>query len=153
MRDDVERWFIDEFKQGWKCCSALPRIWGRTPEEARDTMELAQQVVSLPHATKRDLLALVKKMVALERPQTGRRPKLKGRRKSIFRGLALAVKRQIWRRPHRHRRTPDVVGTGRCAAMQKVVLLARLAHRWGASLFIRAATPGKCRRSLRNLSS
>ncbi|MBA8907474.1 helix-turn-helix transcriptional regulator [Aminobacter ciceronei] len=47
--------------------SAAPHLWGRTPEEARDTMELAQQVVSLPHGTKRDLLALVKKMVDLER--------------------------------------------------------------------------------------
>lgn len=51
--------------------SAAPHLWGRTPEEARDTMELAQQVVSLPHGTKRDLLALVKKMVALERAADG----------------------------------------------------------------------------------
>ncbi|WP_245464627.1 MULTISPECIES: hypothetical protein [unclassified Mesorhizobium] len=45
--------------------SAAPHLWGRTPEEARDTMELAQQVVSILHGTKRDLLALV--MVDLER--------------------------------------------------------------------------------------
>lgn len=51
--------------------SAAPHLWGRTPEEARDSMELAQQVVSLPHGTKRDLLALVKKMVALERAADG----------------------------------------------------------------------------------
>ncbi|RWB25770.1 helix-turn-helix domain-containing protein [Mesorhizobium sp.] len=41
--------------------SSAPHLWGRTPEEARDTVELAQQVVSLPHGTKRDLLALVRK--------------------------------------------------------------------------------------------
>ncbi|WP_287285948.1 hypothetical protein [Mesorhizobium sp.] len=51
--------------------SAAPHLLGRTPKEARDTMELAQQVVSLPHGTKRDLLALVKKMVALERAADG----------------------------------------------------------------------------------
>ncbi|WP_352906093.1 hypothetical protein [Mesorhizobium sp. M1339] len=34
-------------------------------------MELVQQVVSLPHGTKRDLLVLVKKMVALERAADG----------------------------------------------------------------------------------
>ncbi|RWC82933.1 XRE family transcriptional regulator [Mesorhizobium sp. M4B.F.Ca.ET.215.01.1.1] len=51
--------------------SAAPHLWGRTEEEAHDTMELAQQIVSLPHGTKRDLLALVKKMVALERAAEG----------------------------------------------------------------------------------
>ncbi|PAP96290.1 hypothetical protein CIT31_06335 [Mesorhizobium wenxiniae] len=44
---------------------------GRTPEEARDTMELAQQVMSLPQAPSAILLALVKKMVALERAADG----------------------------------------------------------------------------------
>lgn len=47
--------------------STAPHLWGETLEEARDNMELAQLVVSLPHATKRDLLALVRKMVDLER--------------------------------------------------------------------------------------
>lgn len=47
--------------------STAPHLWGETLEEARDNMELAQLVVALPHSTKRDLLALVRKMVDLER--------------------------------------------------------------------------------------
>ena len=36
------------------------------PEEAADRFELAKLVVTLPHCTMRDLLALVKKMVDLQ---------------------------------------------------------------------------------------
>ena len=69
--------------------SAAPHLWGRTPEEARDTMELAQQVVSLPHGTKRDLLALVKKWSPWSGPQTERRRNRKEAKKDVFRRLAL----------------------------------------------------------------
>jgi transcriptional regulator with XRE-family HTH domain len=46
---------------------AAPHLWGRTKEEAEDRLELAKLVASLPHGTTRDLLALVKKMVDLQR--------------------------------------------------------------------------------------
>jgi hypothetical protein len=68
---------------------SAPHLRGRTPEEARDSMELAQQVVSLPHGTKRDLLALVKKTVTWSVPQTERRRKRKRAKKDVFRRLAL----------------------------------------------------------------
>jgi transcriptional regulator with XRE-family HTH domain len=58
--------------------SAAPHLWGRTPEEARDSMELTELVMALPHGTKRDLLALVKKMVALERAADGATETRKG---------------------------------------------------------------------------
>ncbi|RWO93346.1 MAG: hypothetical protein EOQ98_34270 [Mesorhizobium sp.] len=69
--------------------SAAPHLWGRTPEEARDSMELTELVVAPPHGTKRDLLALVKKMVALERPQTERRRKHEGARRRRLAGLRI----------------------------------------------------------------
>ncbi len=43
---------------------AAPHLWGRTPEEAEDRLELAKLMVDLPHDTTRDLLALVKRMVS-----------------------------------------------------------------------------------------
>jgi hypothetical protein len=43
---------------------AAPHLWGQTPEEAEDRLELAKLMVDLPHDTTRDLLALVKRMVS-----------------------------------------------------------------------------------------
>lgn len=46
---------------------AAPHLWGRTPEEAEDRLELAKLMAALPHDTTRDLLALVKRMVAQQK--------------------------------------------------------------------------------------
>ncbi|RUV54587.1 transcriptional regulator, partial [Mesorhizobium sp. M1A.F.Ca.IN.022.02.1.1] len=47
--------------------AAAPHLWGQTPEEAEDRLELAKLMAALPHDTTRDLLALVKRMVAQQK--------------------------------------------------------------------------------------
>lgn len=50
---------------------AAPEMWGETEEEAQDSAELVRLIFDLPTGTKRDLLALIRKMSDLQTQMDG----------------------------------------------------------------------------------